>query len=384
MGRISVTHRTPTGRRNYARWLLAAVAALTAAATAVVPGTAALAAPTRTAHLQSSPVTALPRASAAQQRVTPAYWTPQRMAEAKSFDILSDGHAGPATARTADPYAGKPEMLPGGLPADTSVVDSAAFLDRPSAVASSIFEEVPVTLTKTYPYRTNGKIFFTWNGEQGQCSGTSVLSYQGSSDEDEVWTAGHCLVNSEGQADGIHATNIEFVPAYDGSASTFAARYPFGVFPYAAGITTTAWLDNADDSEDEAAFVVGRNSAGQTLGQAVGEEGFAWNQSDTQYFTAFGYPAASPFAGTSMYKDIARTDMTFADPGGAGRPAIGIVNPMTQGSSGGAWNIDWSTANAGYIDGHNDFTNSLYPGVMFSPYQDSLANMVRCFGASSC
>ena len=235
MGRISVTHRTPTGRRNYARWLLAAVAALTAAATAVVPGTAALAAPTRTAHLQSSPVTALPRASAAQQRVTPAYWTPQRMAEAKSFDILSDGHAGPATARTADPYAGKPEMLPGGLPADTSVVDSAAFLDRPSAVASSIFEEVPVTLTKTYPYRTNGKIFFTWNGEQGQCSGTSVLSYQGSSDEDEVWTAGHCLVNSEGQADGIHATNIEFVPAYDGSASTFAARYPFGVFPYAAG-----------------------------------------------------------------------------------------------------------------------------------------------------
>ena len=384
MDRVSVTHRTPTGRRNYARWPLAAVAALAAAATAVVPGTAALAAPTRTVHLQSSPVTALPGASAAQQRATLAYWTPQRMAEAKSFDILSDGNAGPATAPTADPYAGKPEMLPGGLPADASVVDSAAFLDRPSAAASSIFEEVPVTLTTTYPYRTNGKIFFTWNGEQGQCSGTSVLSYQGSSDEDEVWTAGHCLVNSEGQADGIYATNIEFVPAYNGSASTFAARYPFGVFAYAAGMTTTAWLDNADYSEDEAAFVVGRNSAGQTLGQAVGEEGFAWNQSDTEYFTAFGYPAASPFTGTSMYEDIALTDTTFPVPGGAGRSVIGIVNPMTQGSSGGAWNIDWSTTNAGYIDGHNDFTSPLYPGVMFSPYQDSLANMVRCFGASSC
>jgi V8-like Glu-specific endopeptidase len=382
--RISGTHRTPTGRRQYARWLFATVAALTAAATAVVPGTAALAAPTRTAHLQSSPVTALLRASAAQQRATLAYWTPQRMAEAKSFDILSDGHAGPATAPTADPYAGKPEMLPGGLPADASVVDSAAFLDRPSATASSIFEKVPVTLTTTYPYRTNGKIFFTLNGGLGQCSGTSVRSYQGSRDEDEVWTAGHCLVNSEGQADRIHATNIEFVPAYDGSAGTFTARYPFGAFAYAAGMTTTAWLDNADHSEDEAALVVGRNSAGQTLGQAVGEEGFAWNQSETEYFTAFGYPAASPFTGTSMYEDNALTDMTYPSSGGAGRPPIGIINPMTPGSSGGAWNIDWSTTKAGYIDGHNDFTSSLYHGVMFSPYQDSLANIVRCFGASSC
>ena len=384
MDRISVTHRTPTGRRDYARWPLAAVAALTTAATAVVPGPAALAAPTRTAHLQSSPVAALPRASAAQQRATLAYWTSQRMAEAKSLDILSDGHAGPATAPAADPYAGKPEMLPGGLPADASAVDSAALLDRPSAAASSIFEEVPVNLTTTYPYRMNGKIFLTLNGELAQCSGTSVLSYQGRSDEDEVWTAGHCLVNSEGQADGIHGTNIEFVPAYNGSASTSAARYPFGVFAYTAGTTTTAWLDKADLSEDEAAFVVGRNSAGQTLGQAVGEEGFAWNQSDTEHFTAFGYPAASPFTGTSMYEDIALTDMTFPGPGGAGRPPIGIISPMTPGSSGGAWNIDWSTTDAGYIDGHNDFTSSLYRGVMFSPYQDSLANIVRCFGASSC
>ena len=384
MDRISVTHQTPTGRRTYARWPLAAVAALTAAGTAVVPGAAALAAPTRTAHLQSPPVAALPRASAAQQRATLAYWTPQRMAEAKSIDILSDGHAGPAAAPTADPYAGKPEMLPGGLPADASAVGSAALLDRPSAAASSIFQEVPVNLTTTYPYRMNGKIFLTLNGGLAQCSGTSVLSYQGSSDEDEVRTAGHCLVNPEGQADGIHGTNIEFVPAYNGSASTFAGRYPFGVFAYAAGMTTTAWRDNADLSEDEAAFVVGRNSAGQTLGQAVGEEGFAWNQSETEYFTAFGYPAASPFTGTSMYEDNALTDMTYPSPGGAGRPPIGIINPMTPGSSGGAWNIDWSTTNAGYIDGHNDFTSPLYHGVMFSPYQDSLANIVRCFGASSC
>jgi len=257
-------------------------------------------------------------------------------------------------------------------------------LGRPAAAASSVFGAVPVSATTTYPYRMNGKIFFTWNGEQGQCSGTSVLSYQDASDEDEVWTAGHCLVNAEGQADKIFATHIEFIPAYNGNASTVAARYPFGVFTYTAGQTTTAWLDNADMSDDEAAFVVSRNAAGQTLGQAVGEEGFAWNQSDTQNFTTFGYPAAAPFTGASMYEEIAPTDTTFAVPGGAGRPAIGILSPMTQGSSGGGWNIDWSTANAGYINGHNDFSNSAHPGVLFSPYQDSLANMVRCFGATSC
>lgn len=52
---------------------------------------------------------------------------------------------------------------------------------------------------------------------------------------------------------------------------------------------------------------------------------------------------------------------------------------MTAGSSGGAWNINLSGAGP-YINGHNDLAYGNQPNVMYSPYQDSLTNAVRCFG----
>lgn len=65
---------------------------------------------------------------------------------------------------------------------------------------------------------------------------------------------------------------------------------------------------------------------------------------------------------------------------------LGIPNPMTGGSSGGSWNIQWngSVGQAGHINGHNDFTFTNDPSTMYSPSFNSLANTVRCLGASSC
>lgn len=102
-------------------------------------------------------------------------------------------------------------------------------------------------------------------------------------------------------------------------------------------------------------------------------------------FLIFGGIAnrSKAWCSSAWHEDIAFTDTTVTA-GSSGRPAIGIVSPMTGGSSGGAWNIDWSLTNVGYIDGHNDFNETAYPGLIFSPYQDTLANMVRCFGASNC
>ena len=57
--------------------------------------------------------------------------------------------------------------------------------------------------------RTNGKVFFTLNGSNFQCSGTIVNS----EGKDTVWTAGHCV--NAGQTNGAWATNWTFVPAYD-------------------------------------------------------------------------------------------------------------------------------------------------------------------------
>ena len=57
---------------------------------------------------------------------------------------------------------------------------------------------------------------------------------------------------------------------------------------------------------------------------------------------------------------------------------------MTGGSGGGAWNIGWTSSGPGYIDGHNDYKYTNQPLSMYSPYQDTTSNAVRCFGASSC
>lgn len=57
---------------------------------------------------------------------------------------------------------------------------------------------------------------------------------------------------------------------------------------------------------------------------------------------------------------------------------------MTGGSSGGGWMIDWSQTGTGYVNGHNDYKYTSQPLAMYSPYQDTLSNIVRCFGASSC
>jgi hypothetical protein len=361
---------------------LMGVACMVAAASALAPRSAASAAAEHTSPVVGHSF------SVAEQRATLAYWTPQRQASAKPADIRTAEH-GPTSAVPQPPQAvpvGKPGMVSGGPPAHGGPAARArgAGTAPSTASASYLSFNVPTNLYTVYPYDLNGKIFFTFEGQNYACSGTSVASYHGPTLEDEVWTAGHCVVNENRTSPGVYDTNLEFVPGYNGAATTIAGRYPFGVFTATNAETTAAWADNGDLSVDEAAVVVGTNASGQTLGQAVGYDGFIYNQPDSQNFTAFGYPQASPYTGNLMVEDIASTAGLYLPPGASGQASIGIDNPMTQGASGGAWNIDWSTSNPGYIDGHNDYTESSQPGILYSPYQDTLANEVRCFGATSC
>ena len=46
--------------------------------------------------------------------------------------------------------------------------------------------------------------------------------------------------------------------------------------------------------------------------------------------------------------------------------------------------IGWTSAGPGYINGHNDYKYSNQPLAMYSPYQDTLSNTVRCFNKTSC
>jgi hypothetical protein len=313
------------------------------------------------------------------QKRTLAYWTRQRRESAKAPTIIHKASRG----KPGIFHPGKPGRVSGG--GRPPIIKGIGTTARPDTRLGYPFPyasfNVPVNDYSSWPYDLNGKIFFTNNGVNYVCSGTSVASYHGTKEENEVWTAGHCVSNTSLKSPGVWDSNAEFIPAYNGTAKNPA---PFGIFVVSRMATVTTFFNNGDISEDEGAMEVDTNSQGRTLGQAVGWDGFAWNYPSTEKFTAFGYPAAPPYTGNLMFEDFSSTGGSYSWPGGAGQPLIGIGNPMTGGSSGGAWSIGWSPTNPGYIDGHNDYKFFSQPNAMYSPYQDSLSNRVRCFGASSC
>ena len=324
-------------------------------------------------------------AKAVNEKAVLAYWTPARLRAAKSADVVVAGskpHVVPPTTHTP----GQPGHVAGGMPRGTAEAAIHPATVRPQAFTYPYPYDsfTPQwALWHSYPDEVNGKLFFTNNGNGYVCSATAVASASGSSNENEIWTAGHCLVNTGGN-NQVYDSSAIFIPGYNGNVSNFD---PFGEFVWDGGsATNTAWLNNSDLTEDEAAMTVGTsNTTGRTLGQSVGWDGFAWNFSVNEQFVAFGYPAASPYNGKNLVEDIGATAGQDGNIGGANatRPIV-IGNPMTGGSSGGAWNIGWNTNGPGYINGHNDYKYSNQPLAMYSPYQDTLSNDVRCFGATSC
>jgi len=325
---------------------------------------------------------------AAQVQATIRYWTRARMASAKPADIVRRGS--PTQVSSPPQATGAPGSVPGRSPSGRLSPPL-----NPGGAGSGIelmgfsypypftrFGVSPASLYKKFPWEVNGKVFFTNDGGNFVCSGTSVVSPDGLL----VWTAGHCVANT----DGTHLFDsfAEFVPAYNGTASN---PTPKGVWVADNFVTTTAWLNNGDFSVDEGVMHVVAHS-GVTLANTVGDAGFAWNQPRDQDFTDFGYPQASPFSGNFMIECNAAHGADVSV-GGVGQAATGIGCDMTGGSSGGSWSIDWGGNTTGpkglfvgFINGHNDFKFSTQPLAMYSPYFDDLANAVRCtlYGGAPC
>ena len=334
----------------------------------------------------ASPGTVIHSVSKVNQKAVLAYWTPARLRAAKSADVVVAGSK-PHVLRPTATAPGKPGRVLGGMPRGQGAANFPLIRPiKPNAFPYPYpYDSFTVAqhLWPTYPYEVNGKLFFVNNGSSFVCSATAVASSHGTSLENEIWTAGHCLVNSTGNNQKVDSSAV-FIPAYNGNVSNFD---PFGEFVWnGAWSTSSNWYFHSDLTEDEAAMQLGTSTkTGRTLGQSVGWDGFAWNFSVNQQFVAFGYPAASPYNGNGMIEDIAATagqdgSISGADPT---RPIV-IGNPMTGGSSGGAWNIGWNTGNPGFINGHNDYKYTNQPLAMYSPYQDTLSNEVRCFSAASC
>lgn len=258
-----------------------------------------------------------------------SFWSPQRMREAKPL-----------------------EAEPGSAPGHGTASESRRPTTQapPAGTFGSNFEAV--TDPTAPAYRVNGAIFVSLGiFGYARCSGTAITS----PNESVVVTAGHC-VNSGGHGGLWFKDQWAFVPAY-----RFGQR-PFGVFPARWLDTTRQWRRSGSENFDVGAAVVGRNQRGETLNEAVGGVGIAWNLKPRQNFEVHGYPAEEPFDGETQRvcpaaRFLGHDPDSFLFPG----PLNLAVNcDVTGGASGGGWTINGKTLNGvtdyGYSDeGSPDF-----------------------------
>ncbi len=204
----------------------------------------------------------------------------------------------------------------------------------------------------TYPLTTVGRIFMTNDaGQNMSCSGTAVKS----ANQSVVDTAGHCLYLY-----GKWVQNLIFCPQYDHGET------PFGCWAARDLEVPSDWINARinDYHHDFGMAIVAPNDQG-LLTDLVGGAGWAYNQPVNQPFYAYGYPARAPFDGESRQSCESSSGTSWQQGDGT---VVSIPCNMTGGSSGGPWFI--KSGGNWYLNGHNDFTSSIKPDHMFSPYYD--------------
>ena len=294
-----------------------------------------------TTSVLAGPATAAsPRADQARdkahQRIVD-YWTPARRANAKPRDVvLPDPRA--KGQKPDKPGGGKGGGKGGGGKDDGAITGST--WSGGGAVA-----------------QTTGKVFFLIDGNQYTCSASAVDG----DGVDVVLTAGHCVWDD---AAGF-ATFFLFVPGYEGTMPPEGERWTATSL-----FTTEAWADDGDSYSDDAGLAVMDHPAYGSFAEALevdlptmaipGE--YASSEGDT--FSAFGYPAAQKYKGSTLTYCEGPVELGFSD----ALDTLSMPCDMTGGSSGGPW-YD-GPAGQGAITSLNSYG---YNGIhrMFGPTFDA-------------
>ncbi|APF41355.1 trypsin-like serine peptidase [Neomicrococcus aestuarii] len=322
-------------------WGATVTASLSLAVTAAfVPAVAS--ADTTTAQLTkagSSASVETHQVTTAEAKKAATYWTAARMKSAIPGDVLTLKAGSAAVQRSLNDIA---QALSAKSVDQLNTSGSPTKLAAPErkATSSSAVSENPVSHI--------GKVFFTLGGSNYVCSGNSVTSSNGST----VSTAGHCL--NEGP--GAFATNFVFVPAYKNGAA------PYGKFTARTLVAPTQWSSQGSMQYDTG-FAVMNTLSGKTLAATVGASGVQFNAARGQTYKAFGYPAARPFNGETLYSC---TGTSSNDPYNPAFNSQGIPCNMTGGSSGGPWFL--GTSSSGYQNSVNSYGYGSKSTVMYGPY----------------
>ncbi|MFI0962419.1 trypsin-like serine peptidase [Streptomyces sp. NPDC021080] len=195
-----------------------------------------------------------------------------------------------------------------------------------------------------------GKVFFDSPEGSMVCSGTVVKDVNHPGRSNLVWTAGHCV--HAGRKGGWYR-NIAFVPSYNDQGRTEAQLAgadasevaPYGQWWADWASTSDEWISGGDETGgagapyDYAVLHVkpeqGTKSLEETVGNALDVDFSAPSAQDAGTVGAWGYPAAPPYDGQSMFKCVDEPGRLSLSPAMPTMYRIGCT--MTGGSSGGGW-----------------------------------------------
>jgi len=286
------------------------------------------------AQAQASPVTAKSLGHESPREVK-RFWTAKRMQAAKPAKV--DTSVVPAPS----------EDLPQVAVGEPTVVPSQG-ITGPSRRSSLISN--PTTL----PYRLHGKVFFQARDMNGVwddyvCSGTVVNSPS----KRVMFTAGHCVFAS------FWSRRMVFVPGYHDGIE------PYGEFAAKRMSAPARWVKYEWSrptyalSYDVGAVVLKGATPVQTA--IGGARGIAFNVGRSHEYTSYGYPAANPFDGESLF---ACTSPFGGRDIGTFSPSPGWIScDMTGGSSGGGWIFDNE-----FLNSVNSYGYGNGPARMYGPY----------------
>ncbi|MER5878259.1 MULTISPECIES: hypothetical protein [unclassified Streptomyces] len=245
----------------------------------------------------------------------------------------------------------KPERMKSAEDPDKTISAKDATADQ--GVSDPEPDPVRAQAEKT-PYHEHaapvGKVFFDSPKGSMVCSGTVVKDVNHPGKSNLVWTAGHCV---HAGGDGGWYRNIAFVPSYNDQGkseaqlgtATASEVAPYGQWWADWASTSQEWIAGGDESGgagapyDYALLHVkpeqGDKSLEETVGNALPVDFSAPSAREVRAMGAWGYPAAPPYNGLTMFKCVDRPGRLSLDPALPAMYRIGCT--MTGGSSGGGW-----------------------------------------------
>jgi V8-like Glu-specific endopeptidase len=200
-------------------------------------------------------------------------------------------------------------------------------------------------LSTTYPYRTVGKLTFN----AGYCSASLIR-------RSVIVTAAHCIQNF-GSGSNLFS-GFQFRPGHYGAVGATAAQVaPYGTWNWITLVRPASWANGTDigsgaaRDNDLAVIALGKNAAGQFVGDLVGYMGYGWNNYSfvTSAKTGNKHTAAVSTLGYPFLMDGGRIMQRTDGPsyttvlGGAGQLWQG--SNFTGGSSGGPWVVNFASRN---------------------------------------